>query len=120
MNQYNKHGIKVFNANTVRKQSYGSGVDDTFDRLKIFDKTRGRCYYCGDKMPYKKMTIDHVEPKYKGGTEKFENLVPACWGCNQDKANLTLDEYRKRVFGDTDEQFYGEKENEQVNQNEIN
>jgi 5-methylcytosine-specific restriction endonuclease McrA len=110
MSETNRHGIKrIKETRQRRKKGYGSGVNDTFNRLQIYDKTRGKCYYCGCKILYGQMTVDHKHPKYKGGKDDLENLVPACWDCNQDKSFLTLEQYRKRVFGDEDEKFYGEK-----------
>ena len=60
-----------------------------------------QCFYCGQglvqgadqpKSPVhpRTRTRDHVVPKSKGGDKK----VWACWACNSDKTNLTLDEYR--------------------------
>ena len=36
------------------------------------------------------ITEDHVVPQSKGG----KKTVIACFGCNQDKRDLSLDEYR--------------------------
>ena len=59
-----------------------------------------QCYYCG-RMVSKainagefKSTRDHLTPKIRGGSRKKENIVTACYGCNQDKGRLTLEEYR--------------------------
>ena len=61
----------------------------------------GWCFYCGRAAwawkyqsgvnpPNDTLTADHVIPKSHGGTQ----LVPSCRGCNLDKKNLTLDEFR--------------------------
>lgn len=34
------------------------------------------------------MTIDHIKPKSRGGTNHFNNLQPCCWLCNQKKGNV--------------------------------
>lgn len=49
------------------------------------------CAYCGDTE--NKHTIDHVIPKSKGGTNRLENLVAACFNCNQLKGDLSLQEF---------------------------
>jgi len=49
---------------------------------KILDKSRSRCFYCGEKRP---LTIDHVIPLSKGGLHTASNIVPACKSCNSSK-----------------------------------
>lgn len=46
-----------------------------------------RCYYCKKQITMAEMTIDHLIPKSKGGTNHISNLVPCCEPCNQKKAN---------------------------------
>lgn len=41
------------------------------------------CHYCGKAAT----TADHVVPRAKGGTDAQWNLVSACEGCNQSKAD---------------------------------
>jgi 5-methylcytosine-specific restriction endonuclease McrA len=65
----------------------------------ILDKVciRGACFcgYCGAIVPKKKMTVDHITPKCKGGTNDIENLMPCCGDCNRDKADMSLDQFRE-------------------------
>ena len=44
---------------------------------------RPACHYCGGKAT----TRDHVVPRSRGGTNKPQNLVPACEPCNKAKAD---------------------------------
>lgn len=41
------------------------------------------------------MTIDHIKPKGKGGTDDIENLDPMCERCNSKKA----DKYKEELEG---------------------
>ncbi|HEY8415284.1 MAG TPA: RNA-guided endonuclease IscB, partial [Thermaerobacter sp.] len=52
-----------------------------------------RCAYCGGPGP---LTIDHVVPRSRGGTNAWENLLPACRACNQAKGNRTPEEWGVR------------------------
>jgi len=46
------------------------------------------CGYCG-KHGERRMTVDHVIPKSKGGPPTWENLVAACGPCNTRKRDRT-------------------------------
>ena len=46
------------------------------------------CYYCGDAPN----SVDHKIPSSRGG-QRGDNLVPACFRCNQMKGNLTVEEF---------------------------
>jgi len=37
------------------------------------------------------MTQDHIIPKSKGGTDRFDNLITMCFICNQNKSNRVYD-----------------------------
>jgi len=52
----------------------------------VFYRDKFRCRYCG-KTPADgiKLTIDHVYPKSKNGSNKLFNLVTACQKCNSHK-----------------------------------
>jgi hypothetical protein len=68
-------------------------------RAIIWDKTSGRCWYCGKTMnPFSEFCIDHVLPSSKGGLDNFDNLVPCCRTCNLRKNSITdLEQFRKRL-----------------------
>ena len=57
------------------------------NRRNIFKRDHNRCQYCGSvKAP---MTIDHIIPRVRGGSDSWENLVAACMACNVKKGNRT-------------------------------
>ena len=47
-----------------------------------------RCAYCQKSAN----TIDHVQPKSRGGKDTWENLVACCLKCNSSKGDKTLHE----------------------------
>ena len=63
----------------------------------IWQKTKGRCYYCGVALnPFKKKEYqyEHIIPRNKGGSNDVENLAPCCQHCNTQKQDKLVSEYR--------------------------
>ena len=38
-------------------------------------------------------TVDHIVPQCEGGTDRFENLLIVCRGCNEEKHSLSVPEW---------------------------
>ena len=55
----------------------------------------GKCVYCGAT---ENLTVDHVEPRVRGGSHELGNLAAACAPCNSSKNNRTPAEWAR---GDT-------------------
>lgn len=65
-------------------------------KREIFRRDGYRCQYCGQSSAY--LTLDHVLPRYRGGTYEWENLVSACPQCNRRKGNRTPQEAGMRLI----------------------
>ncbi|MGD0052025.1 MAG: HNH endonuclease [Vulcanimicrobiaceae bacterium] len=52
------------------------------------------CAYCSAKGSPATMTVDHVEPRSRGGRSTWENLVACCSACNGRKGDRTVTEAR--------------------------
>ncbi len=61
----------------------------TCSRINIWKRDRYQCQYCGKRPPSKDLTLDHVMPRAQGGIFSWENIVLACFTCNQKKAGRT-------------------------------
>ncbi|MCY3507321.1 MAG: HNH endonuclease [Chloroflexi bacterium] len=64
-------------------------------RREVFARDGWACAYCGRAS--KDLTLDHVVPRYRGGTHSWDNLVSACKPCNHRKAGRTPAEARMRL-----------------------
>lgn len=51
---------------------------------KLLHKYKFKCVYCGGKDD---LTIDHIVPVSKGGSDDFNNLQILCRSCNSKKGN---------------------------------
>ncbi len=49
--------------------------------------------YCGEQFEPAALTVDHVQPRMRGGDRSGGNLVTACGGCNARKGALRLGEF---------------------------
>lgn len=65
-------------------------------RKNILRRDNFRCAYCNKSTP--PLTIDHIIPKSRGGTDTWENLVCACVRCNNRKGDRTLDEINMKLL----------------------
>lgn len=60
-----------------------------FSREHIYARDRYTCLYCGVKLTYSQLTLDHIIPRSRGGKSTWTNCASCCIGCNVRKANKT-------------------------------
>jgi 5-methylcytosine-specific restriction endonuclease McrA len=58
-------------------------------------KYHWKCAYCDTQLNELTVTIEHVVPLSRGGTNNIDNLVPACSKCNNSKGAKLLSEWRR-------------------------
>ncbi len=80
----------------------------SYDKKKldtIYKKTDGRCHLCHKKVVRKNhgilksrgaWEVDHSVPKVKDGTDKLQNLYPACTSCNRKKGTSSTQVARNK------------------------
>ncbi len=56
------------------------------NRREVLRRDKHACQYCGST---KKLTLDHVIPRSKGGKHSWDNVVIACEPCNSRKGDRT-------------------------------
>ena len=57
-------------------------------RDRIFARDGHRCVYCGGVFSPEQLSLDHVQPRMRGGDNSEGNLVTACLACNARKGSL--------------------------------
>lgn len=63
--------------------------------LSLFRRDAYVCMYCGDQFKQAELTRDHIIPMSRGGADSWENVVTACYRCNNHKGNRTPEEWGK-------------------------
>jgi 5-methylcytosine-specific restriction endonuclease McrA len=66
------------------------------DRERLFQRDDFRCVYCGLVFPPEALTVDHVQPRLRGGDRSGGNLVTACAACNALKGHQRLADFLTR------------------------
>ena len=76
--------LKRSSKGKCRKRGHPSGWIRPEKRHRIYLRDDWTCVYCytyraGD---FQHLTVDHVKPRSKGGSNHHSNLVTACRSCN--------------------------------------
>lgn len=62
-------------------------------RDELFRRDGFRCVYCGGVFEAEELSVDHVQPRVRGGDRSGGNLVTACRTCNTAKGHTRLATY---------------------------
>ena len=97
---YNKPKEQVFCSVTCarasrRGENYGKN-GWLSKRFKILHRDGFRCVYCGKSTrdgDEVRLEIDHIVPRAAGGSNGIDNLVTACWECNNGKRDKLYEIY---------------------------
>ena len=80
-----------------RAELAGSDGHFTSEEFKLLCEAFGNvCFYCKQALP---LTPDHVVPLSRGGSNRIDNIIPACRSCNAKKHTKTFDEYVTELGG---------------------
>ncbi|MEH2057943.1 MAG: HNH endonuclease [Nostoc sp.] len=56
-------------------------------KQQLIDLYGHNCWWCGHYITTDKVTIEHLFPKSRGGSNSLENLRLACLTCNRSRGN---------------------------------
>ena len=67
-------------------------VNRSVSRKGIILRDGSACQYCGERLPARDLTLDHVIPRSRDGGNTWENMVACCFPCNNRKGSRTPQE----------------------------
>lgn len=71
--------------------------DNPVNRLRVFRREAGRCFYCLRVITETNYVIEHVVSR-PAGTNGFRNVVAACIQCNNRKGPLTAEDFLRTLY----------------------
>jgi len=69
-----------------------------FSRRNILVRDGYVCQYCGREFSSCDLTVDHIIPRARDGTNEWNNVVASCRGCNMRKGDQTPREAGMRLL----------------------
>ena len=71
---------------TTARWAFRSKTTPTIQYL--YQRFNGKCQICGEVLPVKIMTIEHILPKSKHGPDDWHNITMTCKPCNTKKDSI--------------------------------
>lgn len=92
--KYQKANPEVGRYHTKLRKARKRGAEGLYtlqDWLNLKNKYNFSCLKCGQQEPNIKLTVDHIIPLSRGGTNYITNIQPLCNICNSSKGTKTID-----------------------------
>lgn len=101
-----RQGQLAFVENGILKMTKHSSFRKIMIELTYQIKGKEECQFCHKTVTKDgiKMTIDHMFPQDLGGPTITNNLIPACSVCNNEKRNMTCEQYEIFLQKETDKE----------------
>ena len=72
-----------------RSHRFARNLVPALTRRELYHRDGGLCLYCGTRLGFTQMQIEHVVPRSKGGVHEWTNVVSTCEACNRYKDDRT-------------------------------
>ena len=84
------HGYVTARTDIPRRTDIAVPIPYRKQKHVLFGEQEGKCAGCKILFPFPNLTIDHVIPKSRGGTDHLENLQLLCGACNSIKGDREM------------------------------
>jgi len=75
-----------------RSHRFSRGLVPPLSRRELYHRDGGLCMYCGCRLSFREMQVEHIIPRSRGGRHEWTNVVAACAADNRRKDNRTPEE----------------------------
>ncbi|MEP7003320.1 MAG: HNH endonuclease signature motif containing protein [Chloroflexota bacterium] len=102
--EYHRANPAVVRAKSQRHRALRKGAEGAFTPQQWKDLVAvhgGRCAYCRCDVP---LEPDHRVALSRGGSNRIDNILPACRRCNARKHRMSEAEFRARLAAEQDQQ----------------
>ncbi|HKW78680.1 MAG TPA: HNH endonuclease signature motif containing protein [Candidatus Limnocylindria bacterium] len=96
----NRAAVRRAAENRRRAREVAGGSFTAAEWAALITQYGGRCAYRGELAT---LHVDHRTPLSRGGSNRIENILPACARCNLEKARMTEAEFRARLAAERDD-----------------
>src|SRR5256885_10896465 len=100
--EYHRANPAIVRAKSAKHRALRLAADGAFSASEWTELVRthgGRCAYCGNTAV---LEPDHRVALSRGGSNRIENILPACHPCNARKHRMTEAEFRARLAAEND------------------
>lgn len=80
-----RHGVFgqiIARTDIPRRTDHGPLPNYRTHKHTLYGTQEGNCKGCKIHFPFRNLTVDHIVPRAKGGSDHFENLQLLCGACN--------------------------------------
>jgi 5-methylcytosine-specific restriction endonuclease McrA len=84
-----------------RPNSYQRRARKYYLLVKHGDGETCPCYFCGEQLTFKSLTLDRRKPGSRGGTYAKQNLLPACMRCNKRRGDKSVQAFKRVLEAET-------------------
>lgn len=98
-NNYTQHTIECFKKNKAwwgKPKQVGRKSNYQKEKRHILERDGKACFYCGELMKVKDISLEHLIPLSMGGKNELSNMVLCHESCNNEVGNMPI--YKKVDF----------------------
>ena len=83
--QHGAFGQIIARTDIPKRTDFGKLPNYRTHRHTLYGRQEGHCNGCLVHFPFRNLTVDHIVPQSKGGSDHLENLQLLCGACNSKK-----------------------------------